>query len=77
MSNAGLSDNQLDNQSIQSILPKKVINKFGLDNHNYVIYEKKGVDGKVHRNFVTVDEEGNRIVPPSMKNIHAEVGSRS
>ena len=51
------------------MLPKKVINKFGLDNHNYVIYEKKGIDGKVHRNFVTVDELGNRIMPPSMNNI--------
>lgn len=42
-----------------------------------MIYEKQGADGKVHRNFVTVDEQGNRVVPPQMKNMYTDDASRS
>lgn len=38
-----------------TMLPPQVVQSLGLHRGNYVVYEKVGVDGRVHRNFVTVD----------------------
>lgn len=38
-----------------TMLPPHVIKSLGLHRGNFVVYEKVGMDGRVHRNFVTVD----------------------
>ena len=38
------------------LLPHQVIKDLAAHNPNYVVYEKLGHDGRIHRNFITLDK---------------------
>jgi hypothetical protein len=42
------------------VLSKKFINNLGTLNQDYVVVEKLGTDGKIHRNFVTYDHHAEK-----------------
>jgi hypothetical protein len=41
-------------------MSKNFIKKLGTLNQDYVVHEQIGVDGKIHRNFVTLEQPERR-----------------
>ena len=52
-----VNNNQMEGTG-GKLLPTRLLKKLGMQQSNFMVYEQIGRDGRVHRNFVTVHEDG-------------------
>jgi hypothetical protein len=44
-------------KNLEEMVPQKMLKKLGYQDQNFVVYEQIGNDGRIHRNFVTLEKE--------------------
>lgn len=63
-------------KSMDEMKPQKILKKIGMQDSNFVVYEKLGTNGKVHRNFVSMDIDGEQSTHTLLNKANKSKSSR-